>query len=116
MTSKLDRATKEFYTLSEIERALKHEPLVRTYAEAGNLDAVHLIVDAQEALRLAQPTDIQLKTIELMWHKGLTLAEAGAELSVTPQAVKFNLDLLKVKLKKVVDTWKFEERQEIYND
>lgn len=110
--SKFTRVTKEHYTLAEIERALKSEALMYAYAEAGDLEVIHLIVDAQKALELAEPTDIQLKTVELAWKKGYSLVDTGKELGVTPQAVKFNLDLLKVKIKKILDEWRLMDRGE----
>lgn len=111
--SRVSRVTKEHYTLAEIERALKNEPLMYAYAESGDLDIIHLIVDSKRALILAQPTEVQLKTLDLVWRKGYSLVETGKILGVTPQAVKFNLDLLKVKLKKVLDDWKRLDRGEL---
>jgi hypothetical protein len=102
---KFDKATKENYTLTEIEKALKNVHLMYAYAEAGDLDVVHIIIDAETALHLAKPTSIQLQTVDLVYKKGYSLVEAGRELNVTPQAVKFNLDLLRVKVKKVLDEW-----------
>lgn len=111
--SKFDKATKENYTLLEIEKALKNNELMYSYAEQGDLDVVHLIIDAETALRLANPTVIQLKTVGLVYRKGYSLVEAGRELGVTPQAVKFNLDLLRVKIKKVLDQWTLLDRGEV---
>lgn len=110
--SRLERATKEYYTLAEIEKALKNKELMYAYAEQGDLDVINLLIDADSALELAEPTDIQLQTVELVYRKGYSLVEAGRELGVTPQAVKFNLDLLRVKLKKVVDLWRKEEERQ----
>jgi hypothetical protein len=110
--SKLSRVTKEHYTLAEIERALKNEPMMYAYAEAGDLEVIHLIIDANRALELAQPTEIQLQTVELVWRRGYSLVETGKALGVTPQAVKFNLDLLKVKIKKVLDEWRLMDKGE----
>jgi len=110
--SKLSRVTEEHYTLAEIEKALKNTDLMYSYAEAGELDVLHLMLDAELALKLAQPTDIQLKTVDLVWRKGYSLVESGKLLSVTPQAVKFNLNLLKVKLQKVLDEWTLLDRGE----
>ncbi|WP_231120618.1 hypothetical protein [Bacillus safensis] len=70
------------------------------------MDIIHIILDSDKALELAHPTDIQLKTVDLVWRKGYNLVEAGKMLGVTPQAVKFNLGLLKVKMQKVVDQWR----------
>lgn len=116
--SKVDRVTKDSYTLSEIERALKNRELMYSYAESGDLDIIHLVVDADRALELANPTENQLLTMHHAWERGLSLVETGKELNVTPQAVKFNLDLLRVKLKKVLDSWELEERRKavLYND
>lgn len=110
--SKVSRVTKEHYTLAEIERALKFEPLMYAYAEAGDLEVLHLMIDARTALELAQPTEIQLKTIEIVWRQGYSLVDTGKMLGITPQAVKFNLDLLKIKIKKVLDDWKRQDRGE----
>ena len=107
--TRLDRVTKDHYTLNEIERALKNRELMYSYAMLGDLDIIHSIVDADTALRLAKPTEIQSKTMDLVWVKGLSLVETGRLLGVTPQAVKFNLDLLRVKLKKVIDAWEVSE-------
>lgn len=110
---KFERATKDNYTLSEIERALKNTELMYCYAEQGDIDVVNLIIDAEEALKLAQPTAIQLKTVELVYRKGYSLVETGRVLGVTPQAVKFNLDLLRVKVKKIIDQWKVLDREDV---
>lgn len=106
---KLARATKEHYKLSEIERGLRNKGLLYTYAEKGDLEAVHVIIDAERALKLAEPTAIQSITVQLHWSEGRTLAETGELLGVTPQAVRFNLGLLKVKLQKVLDRWTLRE-------
>lgn len=111
---KVSRLTRGHYTLADIERALRHKAHMYAYAEAGELDIIHLFVDAERALELAKPTEVQLKTVELVWTKGYSLIEAGRLLGVTPQAVKFNLDLLKVKLKKVLDEWTRLDREESY--
>ncbi|MGV2442247.1 hypothetical protein FO484_21320, partial [Bacillus atrophaeus ATCC 9372] len=58
------------------------------------------------ALELAQHTEIQKMTVDLVWRQCYTLVETGKMLGVTPQAVKFNLGLLKVKIQKVMDGWK----------
>ncbi|MGG4390520.1 hypothetical protein ABEU97_20520 [Priestia megaterium] len=110
--SKLSRVTKEHYTLAEIEKALKNEHLLYSYAEAGDLESIHLLIDAERALEQAQPTDIQLKTVDLVWKHGYSLVESGKLLSVTPQAVKFNLGLLKVKIQRVLDEWRLAEMGE----
>lgn len=106
---KLARETKEHYKLSEIERGLRNKQLLYTYAEKGDLEAVHLIVDAERALQASKPTALQLKTVQLYWKDGRTLAETGAILGVSPQAVRFNMGLLKVKLQKVLDAWVIRE-------
>lgn len=105
--------TKEHYTLTEIERALKNKELIYVYAEQGDLEIIHLIIDADEALKIAKPTYVQLQTAELVWKKGYSLVETGKMLGVTPQAVKFNLDLLRIKLKKVVDEWKRLDKEQM---
>ncbi|MFL0442007.1 hypothetical protein [Bacillus subtilis] len=106
MSSKLERATQDHYTLAEIERTLKNRELSYSYAEQGDLDIVHLILDSEKALELAQPTEIQRMTVDLVWRQGYNLVETGKMLGVTPQAVKFNLGLLKIKIQKVLDEWK----------
>lgn len=108
---KFERATKDNYTLPEIERALKNTELMYCYAEQGDLEILHLVIDAEKALQLAQPTKIQLNTVDLVYRQGYSLVETGRILGVTPQAVKFNLDLLRVKIKKIVDQWKVLDRE-----
>lgn len=114
--SRANKELRQHYTLSEIERALRHEPLMYSYAEAGDFDIIHLIMDARASLERAKPTEVQLKTVELVWRKGLSLVEAGRLLGVTPQAVKFNLDLLQIKIKKVLDEWTVLDREEFKNE
>lgn len=111
---KLARNTKEHYTLKDIERGYKHRELLYSYAERGDLDAVDLIADSETALKAANPTVLQVKTIELYWMRSYTLKETGDILGVSPQAVKFNIELLKVKITKVLDRWRArEEREEV---
>lgn len=102
---KFAKATKDNYTLSEIEKALKNKDLMYAYAEAGDMEIIHMLIDADAVLKLAEPTDIQLKTVDLVYRQGYSLVEAGRKLEVTPQAVKFNLDLLRVKIKKALNQW-----------
>lgn len=110
---RVNRLTRGHYTLPDIERALRHGDHMYAYAESGELDIIHLKIDAERALELAKPTEIQLTTADLVWTKGYSLIETGRLLGVTPQAVKFNLDLLKVKLKKVLDEWTRLDREEL---
>lgn len=112
MKGNFAKSTKEHYTLREIERAIRYKSLMYSYAEKGDLEVVHLIVDAETAVKQAEPTDVQLKTVELVWRQNYSLVEAGRMLDVTPQAVKFNLELFKVKLQKVVDRWRYEAKIE----
>lgn len=112
--SKFEKSTKDNYTLAEIEKALKSRELMYSYAEMGDMDIIHLVIDADRALVLAEPTAIQLKTVDLVFNEGYSLVEAGKILNVTPQAVKFNLDLLRVKLQKVVDQWRVQDMGEEY--
>lgn len=109
---KLARSSKKYYTLKDVEIGIKRKNQLYSYAESGDFDAVHLIIDAEKALRLANPTALQIKTIQLYWVEGYTLKETGNILGVTAQAVKFNLELLKVKIKKVLDRWSAKERRE----
>ncbi|MEH7117248.1 hypothetical protein V7128_07475 [Neobacillus vireti] len=109
--SRVSRAVQEHYTLSDIEKTLKNKELTYSYAEQGELDVIHLIIDAERALELANPTEIQLMTVDLVWRQGFSLVETGRMLGVTPQAVKFNLDLLKVKIQKVVDEWRIKDKE-----
>lgn len=109
---KLARAVSEQYTLKEVERTLRNRELLYTYAESGDLDAVDTLVDVERALALAEPTETQLLTATLYWGEGLTLKETGEILGVTPQAVRFNLNLLKVKIKKVLDKWEKRAKKE----
>lgn len=114
MKGKLAKNTKEHYTLGEIERAIRYEGLMRSYAERGDMDSVILLVDAERAVSLAEPTAIQEQAIQMVWRENRSLVEVGRELGVTPQAVKFNLDLFKVKLKRVLDSWKRKDVRDAY--
>lgn len=106
---KLARSTKQYYTVAEIESAIKDKERLYSYSESGDMDSVHLIIDAQKAMKLAKPTAVQLKTVQLNWIQGFNLRETGEILGISPQGVKFNLDLLKVKIQKVLDIWRHEE-------
>lgn len=106
---KLARATKDQYTLAEIERGVRNKELLYTYAESGDLDAVHVIIDSERAINQAGLTELQQRTLDYVWKDNKTLAETGAILGVTPQGVKFNLGLAKVKIQKILDKWAYME-------
>lgn len=103
---KLERATKNSYTLREIERGIRYRELLYSYAERGDVDSIHLLVDAEEALRQANPTDKQKEAVRLVWRESKTLAEAGDILGITLHGVRFNLQLLEIKLQRVLDRWR----------
>lgn len=100
------------YTLQDIENGLRNADYFYSSAEGGNLDAIIRLADSEIALQQADPTEAQLKAVELVWKQELSLTEAGKILGITKQGVRFNLQLLSVKLKRVVDEWA--ERE--YND
>lgn len=104
---------KKPYTLKDIERGLRNPNYFYASARAGNLDAIHQLVDSQIALEKADPTEAQLKAVELVWVHEYSLKEAGEILGVSAEAVRFNLQLLSVKLQKVVDQW---AERELRND
>lgn len=101
------------YTLKEIENGLRNPHYYYDSAQRGNLEAMDHLADAQLALEKAEPTDKQMQAVVLVWQQEYTLQEAGAMLGVTAEAVRFNLQLLSVKLQKVVDQWA--EREYIDN-
>lgn len=107
MTTKgrISREYGESYTMKEIERAFRNKQMLYRYAERGDMDGIHLIADAERALEEAEPTDIQRTAVKLYWEWGLPFRECGELLGVTPQAVSFSLDLLRVKIQKVLDRW-----------
>lgn len=100
------------YTLQEIEHGLRNEDYFYSSAHNGNEDAIVLLADSQMALHRAEPTKAQLNAMELVWKREHTLQEAGDKLGITPQGVRFNLQLLSVKLKKVVDEWAEREKRD----
>jgi len=106
------KATNSSYTLLEIEKAIKHREMLYIYAGHGDMDSINQAIDADIAVERAKPTEVQRKTVDLVWRQGYSLVEAGKTLKVTPQAVKFNLDLFKVKLKRVLDIWKKDNGEE----
>lgn len=108
-----DRASKDRYTLGEIERTLRNKELMYIYASHGDMDSINQIVDAEIAVDMAEPTELQRTTIDLVWRQGNSLVKTGEILGVTPQAVKFNLELFKVKLKRVLNVWAHAERDYI---
>lgn len=101
-----NRASKVRYTLGDIERTIRNKDLMYIYASHGDMDSVDRIIDAELAVNLAEPTDLQRTTLDLVWRQGNSLVKTGEILGVTPQAVKFNLELFKVKLKRVLNVWK----------
>lgn len=103
---------KKPYTLKDIERGLRNPSYFYTSARNGNLDAIHHLADSNLALEQAEPTEAQLKAVELVWVQEHTLKEAGEILGVSGEAVRFNLQLLSVKLQKVVDQWAEREYNE----
>lgn len=110
MTSKMT-VKNESYTLKQIENGLRNPHYYRDSARNGNVEALNHLADAQHALEMAEPTEPQLKAVELVWVKEYSLTDAGKILGITPQGVRFNLQLLSVKLQKVVDYWKERENR-----
>lgn len=100
------------YTLKDIEMGLRNPDYFHARGYDGNLDSIHQLVDSQLALQLAEPTEAQLRAVDLVWRQEYTLQEAGDILEISPQAVRFNLQLLSIKLQKIVDKWAEKERAE----
>lgn len=111
LISDLSKRVTDSYTLLEVERALRSKELLYIYASTGDMDSINLSVDAEYVLSICGATELQVKTMELVWRQGYTLADAGREFGVSPQAIKFSLDLLKVKLKRVLDKWDVSEER-----
>ncbi|MFG3611480.1 hypothetical protein [Rummeliibacillus stabekisii] len=99
-------ANREHYTLKEIENAIRNKESMYIFAEGGALDAIDRGIDAEHCLKQSNPTEVQAKCIELVWKKNMSLAQAGSILGVTPQAIQYNIDLLRKKMQKVLDKWK----------
>ena len=99
------------YTLQDIENGLE-TLITSTPVLRSNLDAVIHLADSEMAHSKPILTEAQLKAVELVWKQEMSLTEAGEILGITKQGVRFNLQLLSVKLKRVVDEWA--ERE--YND
>lgn len=97
------------YTLKEIEVGLRNEGQFYARGEEGDYDAIIRLADSKLALEKADPTEAQLQAVELVWRRGYTLTEAGEILGVSRQAVRFNLQLLSIKLSEVVTKWKDKE-------
>lgn len=93
------------YTLKDIETGLRNADYFYSRAESGDLDAIIQLADSQLALEKADPTEAQLQAVELVWKREYTLKEAGDRLGISPQAVRFNLQLLSIKLTEVVNKW-----------
>lgn len=97
------------YTLKEIEVGLRNEGQFYARGEEGDYNAIIRLADSKLALEKADPTEAQLQAVDLVWKKGYSLTEAGKLLNISPQAVRFNLQLLSVKLNEVVTKWKEKE-------
>lgn len=93
------------YTLRDIENGLRNPHYYYASAQQGNLNAMDHLADSRLALEKAEPTAHQLRAMRLVWQQEHTLQEAGELIGVSGEAVRFNLQLLSVKLKKVVDQW-----------
>lgn len=100
------------YTLKEIEMGLRNEGRFYARGEEGDISAIILLADSKLALEKAEPTEAQLQAVELVWRQGHTLHEAGEKLGVSREAVRFNLQLLSVKLSEVVSKWEEREKKE----
>jgi len=107
------RTTKKHYTLKDIERGIRNKQHLYRKAIKGDSSAIDLIVDAEHCVDTAEPTDVQRQAVKLVWEQNYTLENAGDILGVTPQAVRFNLQLLAVKIKEILDRWKQREEADM---
>lgn len=98
------------YTLQDIENGLRNPRYFYESARNGNEDAIHQLVDSRLALEKADPTVAQMKALELVWEQEYTLKEAGEALGISKEGVRFNLQLLSVKLQQVVEEWAEREK------
>lgn len=107
------RLTGDHYTLKDIERGIRNKQHLYVKGVSGDASAIDLIVDAERCIELAKPTEVQAQAVRLVWEMNYTLQDAGDLLGVTPQAVRFNIQLLSVKIKAVLDEWKHKEVMQV---
>lgn len=103
------RLSGKHYTLKDIERGIRHKEHLYRKAVKGDSSAIDLIADAEQCIKLSDPTYIQAQAVHLVWKQNYTLQDAGDILDVSPQAVRFNLQLLSVKMKEILDEWAHQE-------
>lgn len=61
---------------------------IKSYAyERSDFDAIHILVDLQNALKNIELTEKQRKAIELVCIEGMTQKEAGDIMGISQQAV-----------------------------
>lgn len=111
--SKLERASEESYTIKDIRRGLGAREQLRTYAMHGDLNSIHLIVDAEHCVAQTDATARQLECMQLVWVEGYTLGEAATLLGgISASGVRYNLQLLEIKIQRVLNRWRNRELRE----
>jgi DNA-directed RNA polymerase specialized sigma24 family protein len=93
------------YTLDAVEYLLKEYPALEVLQQRGDHTAHALVLDLDKIVEEAQFTELQEKCIDLVWKQGYKLREAGEQLGITPQGVRFHLERAKIKIKSILERW-----------
>lgn len=101
----MGRKRKLEYTVNAVVYLIKERPALETLRDNGDITACQILMDLDNIIKEAKPTDKQRQAMELVWVEGYKLIEAGEKLDITAQGVYFNLKLLKKKIKTVTERW-----------
>lgn len=93
------------YTVGAVVYLIKERPSLQSLRDAGDVTAAQILVDLDNIIKEAGPTEKQLQAMELVWVQGYKLQEVGDMLGITAQGVYFNLKLLRNKIKAVTERW-----------
>ena len=94
------------YHYNDVIRALKQkDSYYHKAGMTGNFDLIHIVVDAEKVIKQAELTDRQTKIFNLYHIQDLTLADVGARMGISHQAVADSLAQSKVKIQKILDSW-----------
>lgn len=104
------------YKLADIERGVRLKRFLRSRAMNGDNNAIHTIADAELCIHQANLTETQHRSIALVWEQQRILKDAGEIMGISPQGVRFNLQLATVKIKKILNDWQELEEAEVYRN
>lgn len=93
------------YTVEAVVYLLKERSALEALKDSGDITATQILVDLDNIIAEAEPTEKQAKAMELVWVRGYKLKDAGDILGITAQGVYFNLKLFQKKIKDVVGRW-----------